>query len=381
MNDLPPNKEIPVGILSSVLNDTTNSYKYYWFLAILDIVQTSDSNEIRIDDLCEKMIESVWYPLNFFKLSFGAQDSFKKIADSIHAIVDLEHSDASVYQQINEKTDENTRKQIKSDVNKLARWVPYRFIRPFFKNELMGVADHRINALIKKLSAEYSRQNPNLVPYYFQDDKIVINLPWKEYLLQHIGLIKGFIYWKLVNFVQKNNPNVLGISAKLFKPEKRNLELNNKSWDFYLNHKKGMKCIYSKDQLPKNFSLDHFVPWSYTVHDYNWNIVPVSKEINSGKSNNLPSMDHYLEDFVALQNDFYVCIYDSNFKLKNNIMEHYCLLFNEMASDIYQMDKPTFGTKLTNTIQPMVQIATNMGFNRDWVYKRINTDKIVISRS
>ena len=92
-------------------------------------------------------------------------------------------------------------------------------------------------------------------------------------------------------------------------------------------------------------------------------------------------MDHYLEDFVALQNDFYVCIYDSNFKLKNNIMEHYCLLFNEMASDIYQMDKPTFGTKLTNTIQPMVQIATNMGFNRDWVYKRINTDKIVISRS
>ncbi len=74
MNELPPNNEISVGILSSIFNDTTNSYKYYWFLAILDILQTGDVNKIRINDLCGKMIESVWYPLNYFKLSFGSHE-------------------------------------------------------------------------------------------------------------------------------------------------------------------------------------------------------------------------------------------------------------------------------------------------------------------
>lgn len=369
MTNLPPNNEIPVRILSSVFNDTTNSYKYYWFLAILDSLQIRDTNEIRIEDLCEKMIESVWYPLNFFKLSFGSLDSFKNIADSINSIVDLESSKAPLFHQINEKADEISRKQINAVLNKLARWVPYRFIRPFFRNELAGIADYQVNALIINLSEKYSGQNLNLVPYYFKGDKIVINKPWKDYLLENIGLIKGFIFWKLVNFVQKNNPNVLGIPAKLFKPEKRNLVLNIKSWDFFLKHKNGMKCIYSKEQLSENFSLDHFVPWSYTVHDYNWNIVPVSKEINSSKSNNLPALDLYLEDFVTLQNDFYSFIYDSNFELKSKILEHYCLLFNEMSSNIYNMNKQVFGAKLTNTIRPMVQIAANMGFNNNWVFK------------
>ena len=107
MNELPPNNDISVGILSSIFNDTTNSYKYYWFLSILDILQTGVVNEIRIDDLCVKMIESVWYPLNFFKLSFGSLDSFKKIADSINSFIDLENSNTPVFQQICEKADEN----------------------------------------------------------------------------------------------------------------------------------------------------------------------------------------------------------------------------------------------------------------------------------
>ena len=372
MNYLPPNNEIPVGILSSVFNDTTNSYKFYWFLAILDILETRDANEILIEDLSVKMLESVWYPLNFFKLSFGPMDSFKKIADSIHSFVDIDDSNISIFQQINEKADEFTRMQIMFDIKKLVRWVPFRFIRPFFKNELTGHADHKINSLIVGLSESYSNQNPNLVPYYFAGNKIVVNKPWKDYLLQNIGLIKGFIYWKLVDFVQKNNPNVLGISAKLFKPEKRNLVLNNRSWDFYLKYKKVINCIYSREKLPENFSLDHFVPWSYTVHDYNWNILPVSKEVNSRKSNNLPALDHYLEDFVSLQNDFFACIYNSNFDRKNNILEHYSLLFNESSSNIYQMNRQTFGAKLNNTIRPMVQIAANMGFNANWVLRESN---------
>ena len=225
-----------------------------------------------------------------------------------------------------------------------------------------------MNSRIIQLADICSEQNPNLVPYYFKDDRIIINRPWREYIILHIGLIKGFTYWKLVNFVQKNNPNAMGISGKLVKPEKRNLSLNTKSWAFYLNQKSGMNCIYSKLPVPVNFSLDHFVPWSYTIHDLNWNILPVSKEINSRKSNSLPALDQYLDDFVSLQYDFFRSIYNSDFEFKSKILEHYCLLFNESSSNIFNMPQNPFGNKLTDTIKPMVQIASNMGFNPKWIY-------------
>jgi hypothetical protein len=369
MNSIPSNKEIPVEILAAIFHDTTNSYKYYWFLSILDILQNSNDDDILIDDLCEKMIESIWYPLNFFKLSFGSQDQFKNIADLINLFVDVENSNDTIVQQIHNKADDNTLSKIKLHIKRLARWVPYRFIRPFFKNELRGFEDSKVNNAIIQLANNLSNQNPNLVPYYFADNRIILNIPWKIYLKQNMGLIRGFILWKLLKFVQKNNPNVLGLSGKLFKPSKRDLSLNNKSWEFYYKMKKGMQCIYSKTPIPVNFSLDHFIPWTYTVHDLNWNIIPVSKEINSSKSNNLPSIEKYLDDFISLQWDFIRTIYHSNFENKNNILEHYCLLFNDSSSNILSQPKQFFKIKLVDTFQPMIQIAANMGFPKDWTYK------------
>ena len=369
MNDLPSHSSIPVGILASVFNNTTNSYKYYWFLSILEALQKNHSNEISIDDLCVNMVETVWYPLNFFKLSFGSQDHFKSIADLINSFIDPDNTKDSIIEQVNSKADELTKRQIKSEIRTLARWVPYRFIRPFFGNELSGLPDQQVNARITELAAIHSRQNPSRVPYYFKDGKIIINKPWMDYLVLHIGLIKGFVYWHLVNFVQKNNPNAMGIAGKLVKPEKRDLSLNTKSWTFYYRYKSGINCIYSKTPVPENFSLDHFVPWSYTIHDLNWNILPVSKEINSSKSNSLPSLDLYLHDFLSLQHDFYKSLYNSNFESKGKILEHYCLLFNESASAVYNMHQAHFHEKLSGTIKPMVQIAKNMGFNFGWSYR------------
>lgn len=369
MNDLPSHITIPVEILASVFNNTTNSYKYYWFLSILESLQKKNTNEISIEDLCVNMVETVWYPLNFFKLSFGSQDHFRNIADLINSFIDPDNTKDSIIDQVNSKADEITRRQIKTEIRTLARWVPYRFIRPFFRNELRGLPDTQVNSRITELAANWSRQHPERVPYYFKDGKIIINKPWMDYLISHIGLIRGFTYWNLVNFVQKNNPNTMGIPGKLIKPEKRDLTLNTRSWDFYYRDKSGINCIYSRLPVPENFTLDHFVPWSYTIHDLNWNILPVSKEINSSKSNSLPSLELYLNDFLSLQHDFYKSLYSSNFGSKDKILEHYCLLFNESASTVYNMPQIHFQEKLAGTIKPMVQIATNMGFSFGWSYQ------------
>jgi len=286
----------------------------------------------------------------------------------INMHIDIENSNDSIIQQVYSTTNNVILSQIKSNIKQLARWVPYRFLRPFLNTELKNLSDPQVNNAIILSANKLSIQNPNLVPYYFVRDKIVINKPWKDYLMHNIGLIKGFIFWNLVKFVQKNNPNVPGISEKLFKPQFRNLALNIKSWNFYFEQKHGIQCVYSKNPVPKKFSLDHFIPWTYTVHDLNWNILPVSKDINSSKSNNLPSLDRYLTDFVSLQYDFFSSIYNSDFEHKNKILEHYILLFNNSASNIFNLPKALFTDKLVVTISPIAQIATNMGFRKDWVY-------------
>lgn len=369
MNEIPADKEIPVEILASVFNDTTNSYKFYWFLAILDIIKASDKNEILIDDIIEKMIESVWYPLNYFKLSFGKQDSFKGVSNLINSIGVVQESTETIISQFKNQADNSLLAELNLKKSELARWVPYRFIRPFVFKELRGIEDHRVNQKIVELAQSYSTEKPYSIPYHFSENKIIIHSPWKQYLKQNIGILKGFALWPLIRFVQKHNPNVLGIPEKLFKPELRNLNLNIRSWNFYIQQKENLDCIYSNTLVPANFSLDHFVPWSYTVHDLNWNILPVSKEINSSKSNNLPSLDSYLESFISLQRNFFTTIYNSDFKHKDAILEHYCMLFNENSTNIIEMPKGIFDKRFSDTIQLMVQIAQNLGFRNNWTYK------------
>ena len=64
----------------------------------------------------------------------------------------------------------------------------------------------------------------------------------------------------------------------------------------------GVTDIYTG--LPVNetdMSLDHFIPWSFVLHDRLWNLAPVSTAINSSKSDSLPDLNQHLENFCTLQ--------------------------------------------------------------------------------
>ncbi|HYH15726.1 MAG TPA: HNH endonuclease domain-containing protein, partial [Flavisolibacter sp.] len=202
-------------------------------------------------------------------------------------------------------------------------------------------------------------------PYYFSEKSIIINDVWKEYFVKHIHVLQSFTYWHLCRFVQKNNPNVIGISEKLFKPQARNLRKNIIAWREYLILNPKTKCIYTGNTVPESFSLDHFIPWSYVVHDQNWNIIPVSKEINSSKSDSLPDLTKYLDPFLNLQYDFVKTL--SVNELFKPILEHYAIAFNNSIDGVKEMPFEVFKNQLSNIITPMTQIASNLGF-RTWNY-------------
>ena len=93
---LPYSNNLPIDRLSQCFNDTTNSYKFYWFLAILEEVCQNQRTILKMSDLALRMVSLVWYPLDYYKLSFGKP--WTKLLHSGFVMVSMEavvnrHSD------------------------------------------------------------------------------------------------------------------------------------------------------------------------------------------------------------------------------------------------------------------------------------------------
>ncbi|MBU1820590.1 MAG: hypothetical protein KKG00_03635, partial [Bacteroidetes bacterium] len=246
---LPENDELDVASLSAVFQNTTNSYKFYWFLAILDQLQEEGERLIIPQkDLALRMLATVWYPLDYFKLSFGAQDGFKQVASLISSKIEIDNSlnAPNLLKQINLHFSVDEVAILGKEINKnLIRWVPYRFIRPFFAVETRGISDEKVNKEIERLSYHLFQSQPGRVIYQISEGAIELNPIWAQYFQKHQGILRGFIYWHLVRFVQKNNPNVIGLTEKLEKPVKRDLNLANRFWKGFITENPEVACIYS----------------------------------------------------------------------------------------------------------------------------------------
>lgn len=78
-----------------------------------------------------------------------------------------------------------------------------------------------------------------------------------------------------------------------------------------------MQCIYTKKLLmPKEYDLDHFIPWSFVVHDQIWNLLPADSSISSSKSNKLPDLDIYLAKLAKEQQKAVSIIYNMKLQVK-----------------------------------------------------------------
>ena len=64
--------------LNSVFENTTNSYKYYWWLSILKLIKTNGNEKIELENIVFEMLVFVWYPINYYKISLGKQDQLTK---------------------------------------------------------------------------------------------------------------------------------------------------------------------------------------------------------------------------------------------------------------------------------------------------------------
>lgn len=354
---LPSSDNLSTQKLGNVFANTTATYKYYWFLSILDMYVKKGKEQMVIWEIISDMVASAWYPIHYFRLSFGKLDSFAKqiraIRDVTNLPIDMDKDD--LVREIIEYHDQT---EMKKHLRIFTQNVPFRFLRPWINTSDDREMAKRSETFENGCLYSLNRCNSDWV--------IKINPEWHDYLTNNYEVLKGFAYWNLANFVQARNPNVPNITGKLIKPLTRNtLSSQHKLWDKVIESLGGIQCIYTDKSLNAgDYDLDHFIPWSFVAHDQLWNLIPSDPTVNSSKGNKLPDLDRYLSKLAQYHQKAVSVIYGLN--PSDKLLEDYCAII-DTPSDLINMDLETLLSKFRKTFCPLFQIASNMGFEI-WTY-------------
>ena len=355
---IPQSDILTTNRLGKVFANTTATYKFFWFVAIMQIHAKYDNLKISVWSIVIRMVANAWYPIHYFRLSFGKNDSLFDIVMELQRItqIPIDANAETITERLQKRIED---KQIRSLLNTLTQNVPYRFLSPWIKY----TSDEDVIKSSQKL------ENNCLYSLYKEGKEfyIMLNSNWNQYLHSHYNILVDFAYWNLSLFLQVRNPNVPAISNKLIRPEVRNsLSKQHGYWDMVMTIGGPIHCIYTgKELYLKDYDLDHFIPWSFVSHDLLWNLIPSDGSINSSKSNNLPKMDVYLPRLVALQHHSLQLMIQNNKEMK--IMEDF-LSLGYTAKELADMDDVRFREIFERTFNPINQIALNMGFET-WDYK------------
>lgn len=282
---------VALKLLQRVFHKTTASYKFLWFLAILDLVKEApqDAGPLRlsISMICARMVAKSWIPTQRFKLSFG-------------------------------------------------RW-------------------DQITAIIEALKN----------PYYFPENDlsfIEISTEWRKYFLENYALLKDFAYWNFADFLQTRNTAVPALVKKFELPDSRiSLETQRKFWAPFLTSSRLARDIYGNQLDLNNFALDHFLPWTFVVHNQIWNLTPMDRRLNSSKNDQIPQ-DTYIRP-LALQHKNLVRYHFSKDRKRSEdfFAEYENFLGVEIADFVSASDAQVIEL-FQEHLDPLQQTALNMGF-------------------
>jgi hypothetical protein len=370
---LPGSEHVDTAKLSRLFSDRTTSYKYFFFLALLDCIagpvqgmEADLGRPIPLSELAVDMVLAAWYPHGFCRLSFGPQDMLQQAVDSIEW-----GPVRGSWIQSNGEEWRRLRNTCAAQLDPLAlvRYVPYRLIRPFFAMETTGLRDDLVNTRITELA---DRAMPgHRTPYCFTTDRmaLVMDHEWLEYFLQNNAILRGWTSLKLAEYLQSRNPNIPGIVAKLTPPLVRDSLSRQTAWwrEALTILGDRARCIYSGSRLsPTEFSLDHYLPWSFVAHNRDWNLVPATRAVNSSKSDRIPDTSH-IAALARLQHEGIKTMAGNLTKARwLKSVEPFMIDLHLDAEAL--LDRNTLTQAYEDTLQPLSAIAERQGFVGGWRY-------------
>ena len=127
---LPQNAKLPISSLAGIFGNTTATYKFYWFVAMLDVVVKERKVSISFWEIIAGMVAESWYPIHYFRLSFGKSDSLytQSFALQQELNIPIDASKDKIKRILLENLNDN---RIKSLLRVFSLNVPYRFLSPW----------------------------------------------------------------------------------------------------------------------------------------------------------------------------------------------------------------------------------------------------------
>ena len=329
MATLPQNNNLPVALFEKMLDPAylTNSYKLYWFSAVFEEI-VKGNTEMTFRSLVAGMISRCWYSLLVYRLNFGMSDMLSDLVHDIYHTYSLkpDMDEGELTDLLVKLKDPDVEKRI----TRFYKYVPFRLLSVFLDEDLRGLKDHDKNNKIAELSQTSDRALYMILP---EDEKIVIHPEWFNYIYANQTIIRGWLNFKLIHFLQKRNPSVPAIPFKLYPPVKRDLGPAKKFWERVMSLQ-DVKDIYTGTVLdPGSISIDHFIPWSFVLHDRLWNLVPTTTEMNSRKSDRLPNLDSYLDKYCWLQYNAFSVAMRNNIS-KKQLEDYLDIGINDFSSQV-----------------------------------------------
>jgi len=258
--------------------------------------------------------------------------------------------------------------KIKNLDDALLKYVPFRINTSFFRQELRKLPDYLVNKTVIQLSNENFQTRKPLLGYTQNSLAVIVHPEWSEYFKINYAIIRGWVSWEWLEYMQRCNPSVPAISNKLFPPQHReSLSSQTLYWKSVLTHLQ-LHCIYSGELLLiDNLSLDHYLPWSFVTHDLLWNLIPTSREVNSSKSDNLPARD-YFDPFVMIQHSgLRITHQNMTAKTWSKYIEPY---ISELRvtdkDDLLNLEK--LRSAYEAVVLPQMNLAISHGFTPNWRY-------------
>lgn len=293
-----------------MLDDPTECYKFYWLDSIMQLLSDQEDN-ITFNKIISGMIADAWYSVTEYHLRMGTKDSQGNSVNSIERAVNkldalncLEHTaERRNILAIIEKNE----KLLHDEKYQISKNVPYRLLSSFMKE--LGGNDPLWDQRTRLIAYMEMINKSCCIPYTIGSEKglnkrIIIEDRWKNFLIDNMVSIRGWIQMKKIKYLQDRNPGVPGIIYKL-EPEngkQRKLQNVRRLWAAVIDISP-ITDIYSGNRLgKKDYEIDHFIPWSYVTNDEIWNLMPVSDSLNSSKRDKLPDWDRYFIGFA--QNQF-----------------------------------------------------------------------------
>ncbi|MCC6094417.1 MAG: HNH endonuclease [Eubacterium sp.] len=363
---LPESEELDIGSLSRAFDNKSECYKLFWFQAVLRRAGAGQ-DEISYEDLVDDMIADAWYMVTEYHLNLGPSDTLEKVVCYIYEHENI--SPAEKKEKILSYLRHTEDKQVLKYKRILTLNVPYRLQAPFLKTD-----QSFWKAGERKLADQINSQK-HLI-YYFGvinglHTSIHIQPEWMAYFSMNQEILLGWLRCDMIEYLQRRNPSVPGISEKIDPPRERNLSDVQKYWKMLISIRDIHEIYDNEDMREHKISIDHFVPWSFVAHDEFWNLHPTTRSINSSKSNYLPEWDRYFSQFSTLEYLSYQTMWENDQLLSqfekcardhlNNV---------EVRQRLYRpgQDKETFSRKLESVIRPVYESALQCGF-KEWVYR------------